>query len=122
MQNPQIATQLVANSPTGSYNWSDDSQGLAHDDGHWFITQPMSLHKVPLGSSLGTDKPDGEVVINLPKTAFGLDVSGSGSWVGARSGANPSDPITLWTSIDNAGHNTKSHLVQRAVRCPCSGV
>lgn len=32
--------------------WSNDSQGVAHDDNHWFITQTTVIWKIPVGVDL----------------------------------------------------------------------
>ncbi len=35
-------------------DWSDNTQGLAHDDAHWFISQKARLWRVPVGVNLNT--------------------------------------------------------------------
>lgn len=34
--------------------WAEDAQGITHDDGHWFLTQTMTVWKVPVSQDLGT--------------------------------------------------------------------
>ncbi len=38
--------------PLGETNWSDDAQGVAHDDGNWFITTTHSMWKIPVERDL----------------------------------------------------------------------
>lgn len=42
-------------------DWTDDIQGIGHDEGHWYITQRRLLYRVPVGQSLNgnlKDKPN----------------------------------------------------------------
>jgi hypothetical protein len=37
--------------------WSEECQGIAHDDANWFISQRYYLWKFPLAADLNTDRP-----------------------------------------------------------------
>ena len=37
--------------------WSQEAQGLAHDDDHWFLTQVTDLWRVPVEDNLAADNP-----------------------------------------------------------------
>jgi hypothetical protein len=36
-------------------NWSENVQGIAHDDTYWFVTNKDHLHRIPLGADLRHD-------------------------------------------------------------------
>lgn len=40
--------------PLGETDWSNDVQGVAHDDDHWYITNTEVFWKVPVGQDLAT--------------------------------------------------------------------
>lgn len=40
--------------PNGETPWSNDAQGVAHDDNNWFITTTHGLYKIPVGLDLDT--------------------------------------------------------------------
>jgi hypothetical protein len=42
------------NFPVGETQWSDDAQGVAHDDNNWFITNTHYIRKVPVTADLRT--------------------------------------------------------------------
>lgn len=44
----------IGNYPVAETNWSNDTQGLAHDNDNWFITQTDVLWKIPVGQDLRT--------------------------------------------------------------------
>lgn len=56
--------------------WTVDSQGVAHDAGHWFFTDEDSLVKIPVGVDVGTDFdpddpqdwPAGVMAIEIPES------------------------------------------------------
>ena len=49
------AHQYLGNYPGNRENgWSDEAQGVAHDDGHWFFTQKDWLLKFPVDFDLNT--------------------------------------------------------------------
>ena len=47
--------------------WSENVQGISHDDNYWYITQTWELWKIPVGTNLGSvDNPGGGVTyVNL---------------------------------------------------------
>jgi hypothetical protein len=55
----QVSTfQLyVAGYPQQETSWSNDTQGIAHDDNNWFITQTGYLWKIPVTQDLRTVQP-----------------------------------------------------------------
>lgn len=46
--------QYIGGYPQAETNWSDDTQGIAHDDNNWFITQTEVLWKIPVARDLRT--------------------------------------------------------------------
>jgi hypothetical protein len=53
----------VAGFPQEETNWSNDTQGVAHDDNNWFITQTGAIWKMPVGVNLRTATADSPGVI-----------------------------------------------------------
>jgi hypothetical protein len=70
---PMAAWYTAADHPAGSFSWSDELQGLAHDATHWIITQPTLMWKVPLLSDLNTDVPAGSITTGMPPALSGYD-------------------------------------------------
>lgn len=49
-------TTYITNYPSeGSTSWSEALQGIAHDDGHWFISQQQHLWKIPVELDINGD-------------------------------------------------------------------
>jgi len=44
----------AGNYPVGETQWSDDAQGVAHDDSNWFITNTHFIRKIPVQHDLRT--------------------------------------------------------------------
>lgn len=53
-QSPQGYCLHLGNYPVAETSWSNDTQGIAHDDNNWFITQTDALWKIPVGLDLRT--------------------------------------------------------------------
>ena len=51
--------------------WSENVQGISHDDNYWYITQTWELWKIPVGTNLASvDDPGGGVTyINLGRVS-----------------------------------------------------
>jgi hypothetical protein len=62
-QQARLYQLYVGGYPQQETNWSNDTQGVAHDDNNWFITQTLALWKVPVGVNLRTATADTPGVI-----------------------------------------------------------
>ncbi len=51
---PDTFQMYVGGYPQQETNWSNDVQGIAHDDNNWFITQTTVIWKIPVGLNLRT--------------------------------------------------------------------
>jgi hypothetical protein len=61
----EAAFNFVGYDPAGSItSWSQDGQGLAHDDNNWFITSRYALWKVPVTSYLHVNPDSAPGVIH----------------------------------------------------------
>jgi len=75
---PRAAAQTTANLyqlyvagyPQQETSWSNDTQGIAHDDNHWFITQTEYLWKIPVGQDLRTVQPTSPGVLRRALTFY----------------------------------------------------
>ncbi len=47
-----VFQMYIGGYPQAETSWSNDTQGIAHDDNHWFITQTEALWKIPVGLAL----------------------------------------------------------------------
>lgn len=56
--------------PIAETNWSDDVQGVAHDDNSWFITQTEVLWRIPVERDLRTVSSSDPNVIRRPLSAY----------------------------------------------------
>jgi hypothetical protein len=72
-----MATWYKGNYPDNETWWSEDAQGLAHDDEYWYITQKNILWKWPLSAPLdsGIFTPPAGLFVGIPSalTAKGYD-------------------------------------------------
>jgi hypothetical protein len=71
--------------PTGARTaWSDDVQGIAHDERHWFLSTRRALFKVPVSTPLAEslDGRAGVLRVDIPPAlaARGFDHFGDISW------------------------------------------
>ncbi len=57
--------------------WSEEAQGLAHDDDHWYLTSALDLWRVPVGEDLAREEPSANVrlkrIQDTPLGAQGYD-------------------------------------------------
>lgn len=133
-----MAAWYVGNYPSGSYTWSNEVQGLAHDDSNWFITQPKRLWKIPLTSDLNSDTPVDSISVSMPEALAGYDhfgdldyfsffsfwnylfvpVTGSGKQR-AIAVFNPVDlSLVTWTTVPELGTSGGGWLAMRAGAWP----
>lgn len=71
--------QYIGDYPKNRENgWSNELQGVAHDDNNWFFTQKMALWKFPIGHDLNrkqtkADPGSGILKVGIPRTLRGYD-------------------------------------------------
>ncbi len=61
------------NYPDSETNWSDNAQGVAHDQANWFIATTSTIWKIPVGHDLRTVSASSSGVVMRP-LSFYLDL------------------------------------------------
>jgi hypothetical protein len=72
-----------------SADWTDNVQGLTHDDSHWFITQDKVLTKVPLSLSLDGNVKNKAGVLTTSLTSIPSLINGT-----CHDGSSPGNACT----------------------------
>lgn len=60
----------LGGSPQQETSWSNDAQGVAHDDNNWFITQTETIWKIPVGRDLRTVTSTSPGVLRVPLSNY----------------------------------------------------